>query len=161
MDKQKRGRGRPKTLHGPCNYPGCERVKVGKGLCKKHLHRLWKNGTVELLGRKPAKVVPRCKVSTCNNPDRWSGYCGIHFCEFRRDGRIDGNGTGPNYNQDQWSFEDQQRLLSQRDNTPNHVGRAERGDIAYMADLLDRSTAACTTRLCILRKRRIAGLPVL
>lgn len=61
--------GRPKR--GLCGLPGCGKPHWAKGYCKTHVQRLYRHGTLDLLGRwSKVTVCPSCGESVPPNAEK-------------------------------------------------------------------------------------------
>ena len=125
-----------------CAIDGCKRPHTGRGLCGTHYMRKRRRGHAVL--PVPVRELP-CTFKDCTNKQLARGLCGNHYRLWRVNG-------DPGVNLiPRWTPEEDATLLE----LPRYPrsGVVVHGYLASAADHLDRSYAACQTRLGILRSR--------
>lgn len=73
-----------------CSVDGCEGITVGRGVCRKHYHRLRTYG--DPLGGGPERYVATqdtCLVDGCASEPKSLGYCIKHYTRVRNHGDAD------------------------------------------------------------------------
>lgn len=72
--------GRPSKPRPPCTVPGCERFRVGQGLCRLHYYRTRTHGAPDKLSRQvPTPKGTPCIIEGCDKPRTARGLCHNHY----------------------------------------------------------------------------------
>jgi len=80
----------PRLIHSEtCSVEGCNKLFYGKDLCKMHLTRLRRNGSLFRKEKSEKKRNPRrirgiCSIESCNQPHYGKGFCKSHYGSLRR-----------------------------------------------------------------------------
>lgn len=67
----------PARKYITCTLPDCERPHYGKGLCRMHYLRQYKNGTTDMIRKRNT-----CTIEGCNLPVKGHGLCGTHYIRW-------------------------------------------------------------------------------
>jgi len=71
-------------MHDECSVDGCAGTVRARGLCGRHLQRLYKWGRTDICLRGSRVAIPLCGVVGCVRRVKASGLCERHYSRFRR-----------------------------------------------------------------------------
>ena len=132
-----------------CKVIACFRDHYALDYCERH-YRAERRGAVdenEVKDRPPA-----CSIEGCERDARVHGLCPYHYNRKLKHG----DPCAPNLRGKPWTPEQDQRLIDAYRDMPGGIlsgARVAPGEIADVALVLDRSPAACSTRLTVLRRQ--------
>lgn len=69
-----------------CSIDGCEKITVGRGLCRKHYQRWWKHGDPLVVAAQRRRF---CEVPGCDRPRFGQAMCEMHYGRVRSYGSTD------------------------------------------------------------------------
>jgi hypothetical protein len=66
-----------------CTFPGCERVRIKRRLCRPHCHQMETTGELSPVPPKRMSTAGNCRLAYCVNPVKACGLCQTHWNKRR------------------------------------------------------------------------------